>query len=31
MKALFIVVLIAAVFYLMKRAANKPVARPSDV
>jgi hypothetical protein len=31
LKSLFIFVLIAAVFYLMKRAANKPVAGPSDV
>jgi hypothetical protein len=30
-KSLFIVMLIATVFYLMKRAANKQSARPSDV
>lgn len=31
LKALFIAVLIAAAIYLMKRAADKPAARPSDV
>ena len=31
LKSLLIFVFIAAVFYLMKRAANKPVAGPSDV
>ena len=31
MKALFIVVLIAAIYYFMKRAANKQTARPFDV
>ena len=31
LKALFILVFIAGVIYLMRHAANKPIARPSDV